>query len=139
MTVALYAPAGGLDQGIRDPARNYPHRHDRQSRKAYDDKIAGGLLPQRRMGRAATWRRRYGRLPTAADYSTGQILNVDGGFQSRVNVGLPDHEEIRVLLMIAALFDLDDLRRHDVDVVGFRHLVLERAHQAIGAGTSPVN
>ncbi|MCU1259526.1 MAG: short-chain dehydrogenase/reductase [Bryobacterales bacterium] len=50
----------------------------------YEERIAGGLLPQRRMGEprdiAACVRSiAEGRL----DYSTGQVLNVDGGFHLR--------------------------------------------------------
>lgn len=50
----------------------------------YEERIAGGLLPQRRMGEpgdVAGCVRAIadGRL----DYSTGQILNVDGGFHLR--------------------------------------------------------
>jgi NAD(P)-dependent dehydrogenase (short-subunit alcohol dehydrogenase family) len=52
--------------------------------KAYEEKIAGGLLPQRRMGEA----RDVALAVRAAadgllDYSTGQVLNVDGGFHLR--------------------------------------------------------
>ena len=52
--------------------------------KAYDEKIADGLLPQRRMGEPAdvaqTVRAIAGGL---LDYSTGQVINVDGGFHLR--------------------------------------------------------
>jgi len=52
--------------------------------KAYEEKIAAGLLPQRRMGEASDIAQAVraiadGRL----DYSTGQVLNVDGGFHLR--------------------------------------------------------
>jgi NAD(P)-dependent dehydrogenase (short-subunit alcohol dehydrogenase family) len=52
--------------------------------KVYEEKIAGGLLPQRRMGEASDIAQAVraiadGRL----DYSTGQVLNVDGGFHLR--------------------------------------------------------
>jgi 3-oxoacyl-[acyl-carrier protein] reductase len=51
---------------------------------AYEEKIAGGLLPQRRMGEG----RDVARVVRAVadgllDYSTGQVLNVDGGFHLR--------------------------------------------------------
>ena len=51
---------------------------------AYDQKIAGGLLPQRRMGEPkdvanAVRAIADGRL----DYCTGQVLHVDGGFHLR--------------------------------------------------------
>jgi NAD(P)-dependent dehydrogenase (short-subunit alcohol dehydrogenase family) len=51
---------------------------------AYEEKIAAGLLPQRRMGEprdvALAVRAIAGGL---LDYSTGQVLNVDGGFHLR--------------------------------------------------------
>ncbi len=52
--------------------------------KLYEERIAGGLLPQRRMGEArdvalAVRAIAHGLL----DYSTGQVLNVDGGFHLR--------------------------------------------------------
>ncbi len=51
---------------------------------AYEEKIAAGLLPQRRMGEpkdvALAVRAVAGGL---LDYSTGQVLNVDGGFHLR--------------------------------------------------------
>jgi len=53
--------------------------------KMYEERIAAGLLPQRRMGEPqdvalAVRAIAEGRL----DYSTGQVLNVDGGFHLRV-------------------------------------------------------
>ncbi len=52
--------------------------------KVYEEKIAGGLLPQRRMGEASD----IGRAVRAVadgllDYSTGQVINADGGFHLR--------------------------------------------------------
>lgn len=52
--------------------------------KAYDEKIADGLLPQRRMGEG----RDIAKVARAIadgllDYSTGQVINVDGGFSLR--------------------------------------------------------
>lgn len=52
--------------------------------KSYDERIAGGLLPQRRMGEGSDVANAVraiadGRL----DYSAGQVLNVDGGFHLR--------------------------------------------------------
>ncbi|MEN6537237.1 MAG: 3-ketoacyl-ACP reductase [Bryobacteraceae bacterium] len=52
--------------------------------KSYEEKIAQGLLPQRRMGEPrdialAVRAIAEGRL----DYSTGQVLNLDGGFHIR--------------------------------------------------------
>jgi 3-oxoacyl-[acyl-carrier protein] reductase len=50
----------------------------------YEEKIAGGLLPQKRMGEpediAKAVRAIAGGL---LDYGTGQVLNVDGGFHLR--------------------------------------------------------
>jgi len=52
--------------------------------KVYDEKIAGGLLPQRRMGEPADIARAVRAVADGLlDYSTGQILNVDGGFHIR--------------------------------------------------------
>ncbi len=52
--------------------------------KAYDDKIAGGLLPQRRMGEGSDVAKAVRAIADGLlDYSTGQILNVDGGFSLR--------------------------------------------------------
>lgn len=52
--------------------------------QVYEEKIASGLLPQRRMGEGSDIAQVVraiadGRL----DYSTGQIINVDGGFHLR--------------------------------------------------------
>jgi NAD(P)-dependent dehydrogenase (short-subunit alcohol dehydrogenase family) len=52
--------------------------------KVYDDKIAGGLLPQRRMGEGVDVARAVRAIADGLlDYSTGQVLNVDGGFHLR--------------------------------------------------------
>jgi 3-oxoacyl-[acyl-carrier protein] reductase len=52
--------------------------------KAYDEKIAAGLLPQRRMGEAGDVAKAVRAIADGLlDYSTGQILNVDGGFSLR--------------------------------------------------------
>jgi NAD(P)-dependent dehydrogenase (short-subunit alcohol dehydrogenase family) len=52
--------------------------------KAYDDKIADGLLPQRRMGEGSDVAKAVRAIADGLlDYSTGQILNVDGGFSLR--------------------------------------------------------
>jgi NAD(P)-dependent dehydrogenase (short-subunit alcohol dehydrogenase family) len=52
--------------------------------QAYEDKIAGGLLPQRRMGEAADVARAIRAIADGLlDYSAGQVLNVDGGFHLR--------------------------------------------------------
>jgi len=52
--------------------------------KAYDEKIAGGLLPQRRMGEPEDVARTVRAIADGSlDYSTGQVINVDGGFHLR--------------------------------------------------------
>jgi 3-oxoacyl-[acyl-carrier protein] reductase len=52
--------------------------------QAYDEKIAGGLLPQRRMGEGSDVAKAVRAIADGLlDYSTGQILNVDGGFSLR--------------------------------------------------------
>ena len=51
---------------------------------AYDEKIKTGLLPQRRMGEGSDIARAVRAIADGAlDYSTGQVLNVDGGFHLR--------------------------------------------------------
>ncbi len=50
----------------------------------YEEKIAAGLLPQPRMGEPADVARAVRLIADGLlDYSTGQILNVDGGFHLR--------------------------------------------------------
>lgn len=52
--------------------------------KMYEERIAGGLLPQRRMGEALDVARAVRAIASGLlDYSTGQVLNVDGGFHLR--------------------------------------------------------
>jgi NAD(P)-dependent dehydrogenase (short-subunit alcohol dehydrogenase family) len=52
--------------------------------KAYDEKIAAGLLPQRRMGEGSDIAGVVRAIAGGAlDYSTGQAINVDGGFHLR--------------------------------------------------------
>ncbi|HEV2446119.1 MAG TPA: 3-ketoacyl-ACP reductase [Candidatus Sulfopaludibacter sp.] len=52
--------------------------------KAYDEKIAAGLLPQRRMGEGADVAKAVRAVAGGLlDYSTGQVINVDGGFHLR--------------------------------------------------------
>lgn len=52
--------------------------------KAYDEKIANGLLPQRRMGEGSDVAKAVRAVAEGLlDYSTGQIINVDGGFHLR--------------------------------------------------------
>jgi NAD(P)-dependent dehydrogenase (short-subunit alcohol dehydrogenase family) len=50
----------------------------------YEEKIANGLLPQRRMGESADVARAVRAIADGLlDYSTGQVINVDGGFHLR--------------------------------------------------------
>lgn len=52
--------------------------------KAYDEKIANGLLPQRRMGESSDVARAVRAVADGLlDYTTGQVINVDGGFHLR--------------------------------------------------------
>jgi len=52
--------------------------------KLYEDKIAAGLLPQPRMGEGTDIAKVVRALADGLmDYSTGQVLNVDGGFHLR--------------------------------------------------------
>jgi 3-oxoacyl-[acyl-carrier protein] reductase len=53
--------------------------------KIYEDKIAGGLLPQRRMGEPSDIARAVrGIADGYLDYCAGQVLDVDGGFHLRM-------------------------------------------------------
>jgi 3-oxoacyl-[acyl-carrier protein] reductase len=52
--------------------------------KVYEERIAGGLVPQRRMGEGADVARAVRAIADGLlDYATGQIINVDGGFHLR--------------------------------------------------------
>lgn len=52
--------------------------------KVYEDRIAGGLIPQRRMGEGSDVAKAVRAIADGLlDYATGQILNVDGGFHLR--------------------------------------------------------
>lgn len=52
--------------------------------KTYDEKIANGLLPQRRMGEGSDVAKAVRAIADGLlDYSAGQVLNVDGGFHLR--------------------------------------------------------
>jgi 3-oxoacyl-[acyl-carrier protein] reductase len=52
--------------------------------KIYEEKIANGLLPQRRMGEASDVAKTVRAIADGLlDYSTGQVIHVDGGFHLR--------------------------------------------------------
>jgi NAD(P)-dependent dehydrogenase (short-subunit alcohol dehydrogenase family) len=52
--------------------------------QVYEEKIAAGLLPQRRMGEGCDVAKAVRAIADGLlDYSTGQVLNVDGGFSLR--------------------------------------------------------
>ena len=52
--------------------------------KDYEERIRGGLLPQGRMGEPADVARAVRAIADGLlDYSTGQVINVDGGFHLR--------------------------------------------------------
>src|SRR5262249_7395756 len=52
--------------------------------KTYEDRIAGGLLPQRRMGEGADVAKAVRAIADGLlDYATGQVISVDGGFHLR--------------------------------------------------------
>ena len=86
MSVALYAErlaAAGIKVFEIRPGIV---RTDMISRveKLYEEKIAGGLLPQRRMGEGSDVAKAVRAIADGLlDYSTGQVLNVDGGFHLR--------------------------------------------------------
>lgn len=53
--------------------------------QVYEEKIANGLLPQRRMGEGSDVAKCIRAIADGLlDYSAGQVLNVDGGFHLRV-------------------------------------------------------
>jgi 3-oxoacyl-[acyl-carrier protein] reductase len=86
MSVALYAQRLA-DRGIQVfEIRPGIVRTDMIAKveKVYDEKIAGGLLPQRRMGEGSDVAKTVRAVADGLlDYSTGQVLNVDGGFHLR--------------------------------------------------------
>ena len=52
--------------------------------KQYEERIAGGLLPQRRMGESADVAKAVRAIASGLlDYAAGQVLNIDGGFHMR--------------------------------------------------------
>ena len=52
--------------------------------KSYEERIAAGLVPQRRMGESADVAKAVRAIADGLlDYATGQVVNVDGGFHLR--------------------------------------------------------
>lgn len=52
--------------------------------KTYDEKIGGGLLPQRRMGETKDLAKVVRAIAEGyLDYCAGQVINADGGFHLR--------------------------------------------------------
>lgn len=52
--------------------------------KQYEERIAGGLLPQRRMGESSDVAKAVRAIADGLlDYAAGQVLNIDGGFHLR--------------------------------------------------------
>ena len=52
--------------------------------KLYEERIAGGLVPQRRMGESADVAKAVRAIADGLlDYAAGQVLNLDGGFHMR--------------------------------------------------------
>ncbi len=86
MSVALYA-ARMAEAGVKVfEIRPGIVRTDMIARveKMYEEKIAAGLLPQRRMGEGCDVAKAVRAIAEGLlDYSTGQVLNVDGGFHLR--------------------------------------------------------
>ena len=86
MTVALYAQRLA-EMGIKVfEIRPGIIRTDMIAKveQVYEEKIAAGLLPQRRMGEGCDVAKAVRAIADGLlDYSTGQILNVDGGFSLR--------------------------------------------------------
>ncbi len=86
MAVALYAQRLAADNVKVFEIRPGIVRTDMIAavEKTYDEKIAGGLLPQRRMGEPGDIALAVRAIADGLlDYSTGQVLNVDGGFHLR--------------------------------------------------------
>jgi len=86
MSVALYAERLAPDGVKVFEVRPGVIRTDMIAKveQIYEEKIAGGLLPQRRMGEGSDVAKAVRAIADGLlDYSTGQILNVDGGFHMR--------------------------------------------------------
>jgi NAD(P)-dependent dehydrogenase (short-subunit alcohol dehydrogenase family) len=86
MSVALYASRLAADNIQVFEIRPGIIRTDMIAKveSVYEEKIASGLLPQRRMGEASDIAKCLRAVADGLlDYSTGQILNADGGFHLR--------------------------------------------------------
>jgi NAD(P)-dependent dehydrogenase (short-subunit alcohol dehydrogenase family) len=86
MSVALYAQRLARDNIQVFEIRPGIIRTDMISavEKSYEERIAAGLLPQPRMGEPADIARALRAIADGQlDYSTGQVINVDGGFHLR--------------------------------------------------------
>src|SRR6266851_1663299 len=52
--------------------------------KSYEERIAGGLVPQRRLGEGSDVAKAVRAIADGLlDYATGQVINIDGGFHLR--------------------------------------------------------
>ncbi len=86
MSVALYAQRLAADNVGVFEIRPGIIRTDMIAavEQVYEEKIAQGLLPQRRMGEGHDVARAVRAIADGLlDYSTGQVINVDGGFHLR--------------------------------------------------------
>ncbi len=86
MTVALYAQRLAAENVQVFEIRPGIIRTDMIAKveKAYDEKIAAGLLPQGRMGEGEDVAKAVRAIADGLlDYSTGQVINADGGFHLR--------------------------------------------------------
>ena len=86
MSVALYASRLAADNIQVFEIRPGIIRTDMIAKveQVYEEKIAGGLLPQRRMGEATDIAKCVRAVAEGLlDYSTGQVINADGGFHLR--------------------------------------------------------
>ena len=86
MSVALYAQRLAAENVLVFEIRPGIVRTDMIAavEKAYDEKIASGLVPQRRMGEGQDVARAVRAIADGLlDYSTGQVIDVDGGFHLR--------------------------------------------------------
>lgn len=86
MSVALYAQRLAADNVQVFEIRPGIIRTDMVAavEKSYEEKIAAGLLPQHRMGEPQDVARAVRAIADGLlDYSTGQVIDVDGGFHLR--------------------------------------------------------